>query len=54
VSKLPYDNASKDKFTAVKYNLVDNLIQDPGNAYIQDMRQVDNSLTSYMAFTENS
>jgi hypothetical protein len=49
VSKLPYDNESKDRFTAVKYNLLTALETDLENEYIQDMRFADESLTSYMA-----
>ena len=53
VSKLPYDNASKDNFTAVRYELHTSLITDPNDMYVRDMSSIDPSLTSYMSIDKN-
>jgi hypothetical protein len=54
VSKLPYDNESKDAFRGVEYKLLTDLTADAGDAYIMDMSSVDPSLTSYMAIDGNA
>lgn len=53
VSKLPYDNDSKDRFTQTTFSVNENPIRDPDNAYLKDLTAVDPSLTSFIEITSN-
>ena len=54
VSKLPYDNDSKDRFTQTTFSVNPNLIHDPDNMYLKDLMAVDSSLTSFIEINSDN
>ena len=54
MSKLPYDNDSKDSFTQTTFSVNENPIRDPDNAYLKDLTAIDPSLTSFIEIMSNN
>lgn len=51
MSRLPYDNLSKDKFASLKYKVDDEIIlQNIGNSYdyLEDLKAIDSTISSYV------